>query len=105
MSSDPKKINSFEKKYEKKNILSRKTSANAGHYKMLQQLCLHFDLLISASPCSLTLSKYFLSHGTVYIKMFKQKSILRPKSDTDRLLQYTPLCIKYRCFIPLWGEL
>lgn len=54
MSSDPKKINSFEKKYEKKTILSRKTSANAGHYKMLQQLCLHFDLLISASPCSLT---------------------------------------------------
>lgn len=54
MSSDPKKINSFEKKYEKKNILSRKTSANAGHYKMLQQLFLHFDLLISASPCSLT---------------------------------------------------
>lgn len=101
----PKKNNSFEKEYGKKPRMSRKNSAYAGHYTMLQQLCVHFDLLISASPCSLTYLKHFLSHGTVYIKMSKQKSILRPKSDTDRLLQYTPIYIKYRYFIPHSGEL
>lgn len=99
------KNNSFEKEYGKKPRMSRKNSAYAGHYTMLQQLCVHFDLLISASPCSLTYLKHFLSHGTVYIKMSKQKSSLCPKSDTDRLLQYTPIYIKYRYFIPHSGEL